>query len=804
MLVLEHNGEQLPLNIDDKDWYIVHKYDGKDELHFEMDSAHEMRPLLAEQAAVRTMSDEPRNCNQFLIKNIDEHSNLIVVDCDLDLTAWTDAHIHRIGSPVHEYEDAKLCYEEMAGVLGIASVLEEALEEDLASSSEPGTSVTLRGYTKTLITSTRKSNDRMRAAIADITVDAALENSLAQKDTTIEQTAVDAAAELDQLAENLEEYLGANLSTGPVVQILINILQDIQSEEYGIPKAQPSMLALRNHLQSITEITLTQALLNVRPTGAECAQWGLAVMPQVNPTAKHALLAENGNLLMNMTPLSLLDRIAEIWGLVVNYNVVGHSVLILDPALAGDSGDLYMQDLNVSKIEYTGNSRDLITCMYGYGKKDPETGENLTFASVNQGIPYIENHAYSNKRIVGVFEDVGIDDPTDLYNATYAKLLEVCNPVQNFDIGVNEIGAGAAMYKTAMVTMPTGVRVKHMIVEWKEYPDAEDLSTITLNKVAPSMTDEWKKIKHDDGILIEDINSDVTEDVEVGNRNNDDGILIAKDSEGTDYHKVDKNGVQTGIKMTDTKGNDQKTDEHGNHYTAIYNGALNKEEMVIGDKVNDLKADIDIYGDINVEGSITLNGEALPGGGNYVEYVESSKTTYGTTYDSYKANMGKGHGSSGAPPSGYHIDKRVEDNGYVSEELKSGTVKVDSTTCPTKVQNYYNKALKIDVPMRVKKGLHIDSVFDVDQSIKHFDDETYYDNLNNPGGGHLYLWPAENYNQGASYDTSFRIWGFRLGLFVDPMGKPILAMCSPTGEVYVSDSFEQVTDLSQYEEDPNA
>ena len=669
MLVLEHNGEQLPLNIDDRNWYIVHKYDGKDELHFEMDSAHEMRPLLAEQAAIRTMSDEQRNCNRFLIKSIDEHSNFVVVDCDLDLTAWTDAHIHRIGSPVHEYEDAKLCYEEMAGVLGIADVLADAIEEDINTSlAAQSEKVILRGYTKTLLVSTRKSNDRMMEAIDDVTISAELSNSLAQKSAATEEAALDDAEMLKNSAEALADKMQLDLTDYNNAYALQNELVSIQSD---IEDAQPSMLALRNHLQSITEITLTQALLNVRPTGAECATWGLAVMPQVDPTAKHALLAENGQLLTNMTPLSLLDRIAEIWGLVVNYNVVGHSVLILDPALAGDSGDLYMQDLNVSKIEYTGNSRDLITCMYGYGKKDPETGENLTFESVNQGLPYVENHAYSNKRIVGVFEDISIDDPTDLYNATYAKLLEVCNPVQNFDIGVNEIGAGAAMYKTAMVTMPTGVRVKHMIVEWKEYPDAEDLSTITLNKVAPSMTEEWKKIKKDDGILIEDINSDVTEDYEVGDRNNDDGILIAKDSEGEVYHRVDKDGVTTGDKSTDKDGNVQKGNTAGNHYTAVYNGAVNKEEMTIGDKVNDLKADIDIYGDINVEGSITLNGQALPGGGGGIDYTDGTDRDQRKSKDITVKQLQLGKKATtneGGEPTDTHVVTTIDENGVSVDE----------------------------------------------------------------------------------------------------------------------------------------
>lgn len=72
----------IPFPVDEETAYRVHKYNGDDTLRFELQRNHEMYSKLSEEIKIEGFN------NRFLIKKIDEHSDFVVVDCELDYDEW--------------------------------------------------------------------------------------------------------------------------------------------------------------------------------------------------------------------------------------------------------------------------------------------------------------------------------------------------------------------------------------------------------------------------------------------------------------------------------------------------------------------------------------------------------------------------------------------------------------------------------------------------------------------------------------------------------------------------------------------
>lgn len=72
----------LPLLIEEEDVYRVHKYNGDDTLNFEIQRNNPIYAKISEEVKVEGFS------NRFIVKKIDEHSDFVVVECELDYDDW--------------------------------------------------------------------------------------------------------------------------------------------------------------------------------------------------------------------------------------------------------------------------------------------------------------------------------------------------------------------------------------------------------------------------------------------------------------------------------------------------------------------------------------------------------------------------------------------------------------------------------------------------------------------------------------------------------------------------------------------
>lgn len=100
-------ADVIPLSIDDDKRYVTHKYNGYDELSFEIESNSSLYRYIIEEAKIE---DEK---NRYIIKSIDEHSDFVTVRCDIDLDDWK----------------AEIIYEYRRTRYRLAQVLEEIIPD---------------------------------------------------------------------------------------------------------------------------------------------------------------------------------------------------------------------------------------------------------------------------------------------------------------------------------------------------------------------------------------------------------------------------------------------------------------------------------------------------------------------------------------------------------------------------------------------------------------------------------------------------------------------------------------------------
>lgn len=296
------------------------------------------------------------------------------------------------------------------------------------------------------------------------------------------------------------------------------------------------------HTYRQTEMLLLDAVYDVKPDG-----WLISM--DCDYTEKKTVEASDGEPVMDANSLTLLYRICEIWGCVVNFDVKRKIVHVINPEEFGDNGDYYSKEINLNSIGYTGNSADFATRLYPYGAVNDETGEYLTIAEVNNGVPYVEDKSYCDKIVSVGFTDERYTNPASLYNAALEKLHELAKPVRSYELNVRDVSQETKLYETCTV-LDGRKRVKHTVVEYKEYPHRHDLDSIVLSAVVPDiganlLLDEsrWETTT----VTVDNIQKYIDKsDLNAGGVDNKYGSIRVQNGYGKTNTKIDKDGATFG------------------------------------------------------------------------------------------------------------------------------------------------------------------------------------------------------------------------------------------------------------------
>lgn len=221
-----------------------------------------------------------------------------------------------------------------------------------------------------------------------------------------------------------------------------------------------------------------------------------------------------GEPLEAVTPLEILDECTTAYGVVFNFDNIERVLHCIDTDSYTPSGDFIMQDLNLKSLGFTGSTSNFATRLYAYGVKDEETGEALTFASINGGKEYVEDVSYCDKVICVGWSDERYTTQEGLLAAAREKLDGLAKPNRSYECDVSFLQGNIWLYK--VVTLIDGkrhLRVDHQIIEWTERA-RQDLDSVTLSALPPSIESIVKDNSSNDfGSQIDNAINSATDDI---------------------------------------------------------------------------------------------------------------------------------------------------------------------------------------------------------------------------------------------------------------------------------------------------
>lgn len=227
-------------------------------------------------------------------------------------------------------------------------------------------------------------------------------------------------------------------------------------------------------------VTLQEVLNDIMPD-----TW--SAVGQGSVTARVDVKESNGGSIKGATPLGVLDVAATCFGCVFNFDSVEKKLYCIVPDDMTPTGDFLSDEVNVRSVGYVGNTETYATRLYPYGSTDEETDETVTIESVNGGVPYIEDHSFSNDIIAMSWTDERYSIPEHLLEAAKEKLAQIAVPARSYEVDVSQLDRKVWLYMVlTMVDRVHGTRIDQQVVEWREY-GRPDLDVVTLSATPPSL-----------------------------------------------------------------------------------------------------------------------------------------------------------------------------------------------------------------------------------------------------------------------------------------------------------------------------
>ena len=200
------------------------------------------------------------------------------------------------------------------------------------------------------------------------------------------------------------------------------------------------------------------------------------------------------------TPFDVLTQCRSTFNnITFRFDNINKSVDIINMANGTNLGAFVTRDLNLTANNYKGKSTSFATRLYAYGK------DGLSFADINGGKPYVENHSYTNRVICAYWNDDRYTVAANLLLDAQAKIDAMAVPQRSFDLSVVDLAAvNPAKYSELSFTLfsvvslidqtRSGSKVDHTVVERWIYPYHPEKNKVTLSTAAPRIQSQVSQI----------------------------------------------------------------------------------------------------------------------------------------------------------------------------------------------------------------------------------------------------------------------------------------------------------------------
>lgn len=209
----------------------------------------------------------------------------------------------------------------------------------------------------------------------------------------------------------------------------------------------------------------------------------------------------------NYTPLEVIQACVDTYGVVFRFDVKNKIVRAYTLTNFQPIGSFASRELNLTEVNFKGKSTDFYTRLYAYGK------DGLSFADINNGLPYVDYNEYSDKVICVYWEDDRYTVAENLLAAAQEAVKNGGMPQRSYECSVYDLAAtNPEMYSwqdfslfsvVKLIDDIKGISLNYQVVERNVYPYYPEKNVVTLSGTAPKLQNTVKNIQ----VQLEDPNS---------------------------------------------------------------------------------------------------------------------------------------------------------------------------------------------------------------------------------------------------------------------------------------------------------
>lgn len=192
----------------------------------------------------------------------------------------------------------------------------------------------------------------------------------------------------------------------------------------------------------------------------------------------------------HVTSLEIIDELRKMFDVILHFDTKKKMITPIHLDDYQDKGCYVTDQLNLTKVDAKQDSYELITRLYAYGKKQ-EDGTFMTFADINDGKPYVDDHSTTKKIIIGTYFNDDCEEPEKLLMEATHSLKQRSLPNESYEAEIIDLAridsSGYSMLEFSLHDVVTLIDSKrnqrnaYRIVQTKRYPAHPQDNVITLS-----------------------------------------------------------------------------------------------------------------------------------------------------------------------------------------------------------------------------------------------------------------------------------------------------------------------------------
>lgn len=201
----------------------------------------------------------------------------------------------------------------------------------------------------------------------------------------------------------------------------------------------------------------------------------------------------------NYTPLEVIQACVDTYGVVFRFDVKNKIVRAYTLTDFQPIGSFASRELNLTEVNFKGKSTDFYTRLYAYGK------DGLSFADINNGLPYVDYNEYSDKVICAYWKDDRYTVAENLLAVAQEAVKTGGTPQRSYECSVYDLAAtNPEMYSwqdfslfsvVKLIDDIKGISLNYQVVERQVYPYYPEKNVVTLSSTTPKIQNTVKDIQ---------------------------------------------------------------------------------------------------------------------------------------------------------------------------------------------------------------------------------------------------------------------------------------------------------------------